>query len=108
MTRDDFLVRCLKELQAFQTYSNTDSITAIQKIVKFINERLTFDQQNELKTMESEGLQLIALMVTNQIKPGQLNKLYDLIVKIARHQIDGDAFMNEVPTILNEILVQHF
>jgi urease gamma subunit len=108
MTRDDFLVRCLKELQAFQTYSKTDSITAIQKIVKFINERLTFDQQNELKTMESEGLQLIALMVTNQIKPGQLNKLYDLIVKIARHQIDGDAFMNEVPTILNEILVQHF
>ncbi|CAF1326057.1 unnamed protein product, partial [Adineta steineri] len=34
-TRTEFLVRGIKELQAYQAYSKIDFISAIQKIVKF-------------------------------------------------------------------------
>lgn len=108
MTRNDFLIKCLKELQAFQTYSKIDFITAIQKVVKFMDEKVTPEQQEELQQYEAEGLQVAALILTNQIKPGQLNSFYDLIVKMVRQQINGEAMVNEVPNILQGILSQHF
>lgn len=107
MTRNDFLVRCLKELQAFQTYSKIDFITAIQKTTKFIEEKLNDEQREELENLESQGLQLAQLIFNNALAPGELNKLYDLEVKVVRQQIDAQSFVDQLPFVIQEILNRH-
>lgn len=107
MTRNQFLLRCLKELQAFQDYSKIDFITAIQKTVKFVDDKLTDEQRESLEALELPGIQLATLLFDNQLLPGQLNKVYDLEVLVVRQKIDPQAFVDQLPILLEEILAQH-
>lgn len=106
MKRSDFLLKCLKELQAFQTYSKIDFITAIQKTIKFIDTQLTDEQREGLENLETNGIEFAKLLFSNQLQAGQMNKLYDLLVKIVRQNINGTTFVLELPTLIDEILVQ--
>ncbi|CAF3478705.1 unnamed protein product [Rotaria sp. Silwood1] len=107
MTRHAFLVRGLKELQAFQAYSKIDFITAIQKAVKFADEKLTPEQQESLESLELQGIEFAKLLFSNQLQPGEMNGLYDLLVKIVRQKITGEELVDELPQALNGILLQH-
>ena len=106
-TRNQFLLRCLKELQAFQEYSKIDFITAIQKTVKFVDDKLTDEQRDSLDVLEVPGIQLATLLFDNQLLPGELNKVYDLEVLVVRQKIDPQAFVDQLPILLEEILAQH-
>jgi hypothetical protein len=98
----------LKELQAFQAYSKIDFITAIQKTIKFIEEELTEEQKREVEALGPQGIQLATLLFTNQLKAGEFNKFYDLLVKVVRKQAVGQTLVDELPIIITEILSLHF
>ncbi|UJR24985.1 hypothetical protein I4U23_006347 [Adineta vaga] len=107
MVRHDFLLRCLKELQAFQTYSKIDFITAIQKTIKFVEAEVTSEQEEELKQIEDDGIKLATLLFENKLQAGELNNIYDLIVKVVRKQTDGQGLADELPKAIRDILAQH-
>ena len=107
MTRNEFLLRCLKELQAFQSYSKIDFITAIQKTTKFIDDKLNDEQREELEDLAPQGLQLAQLLFNNALAPGELNRIYDLEVKVVRQQIDPQSFVDQLPLLVDEILNRH-
>lgn len=107
LTRNQFLLRCLKELQAFQNYSKIDFITAIQKTTKFIDEKLSDEQKETVDTLAPQGIQLAHLLFDNALLPGDLDKLYDLEVKIVRQQIDAQSFVDQLPILVEEILNRH-
>ncbi|CAF1362391.1 unnamed protein product [Adineta steineri] len=106
-TRTEFLVRGIKELQAYQAYSKIDFISAIQKIVKFTETEVSREQEDELKGIEVEAIQLATLLFENKLQPGALNGLYDLITKIVRKTIDGQTLVDELPKVVKSILAQH-
>ena len=107
MTRNEFLLRCLKELQAFQNHTKVDFITAIQKTIKFVEDRLSDEQQKQLEALEQPGIELATLLFANKLKPGQLTEGYALIVKVVRQQIDPQAFVDALPILVQDILSQH-
>ncbi|CAF0873993.1 unnamed protein product [Rotaria sordida] len=107
MVRHEFLLRCLKELQAFQAYSKIDFITAIQKAIKFGDEKLTREQEKSLESLEPQAIEFVKLLFSNQLQPGEMNGLYDLLVKIVRQQIDGQTLVDVLPPTINGILLQH-
>ncbi|CAF0793745.1 unnamed protein product [Adineta ricciae] len=107
MVRHEFLLRCLKELQAFQAYSKIDFITAIQKTVKFAEENITSEHEEELRALEDEGIQLATLLFENKLRAGDLNPIYDLLVKVVRKQIDGPTLVVELPRVVRQILASH-
>ena len=107
LTRNQFLLRCLKELQAFQNYTRVDFITAIQKTIKFVEERLSDEQQKQLEALELPGIQLATLLFENKLKPGQLTPAYDLLVKVVRQQIDPQALVDTLTILVQNILSQH-
>jgi len=98
----------LKELQAFQAYSKIDFITAIQKTIKFVEEQLTEEQKREVEALGPQGMELATLLLTNQLKAGELNKFYDLLVKVVRNQAVGQTLVDELPIVIAEILSLHF
>ena len=97
----------MKELQAFQAYSKIDFITAVQKIIKFVDEEVTEEQKKELEALGPQGIQLGTLLFTNQLKSDELIKFYDLVVKVVRKQINGDTFADELPKLVQDVLSQH-
>ncbi len=97
----------MKELQAFQAYSKIDFITAIQKTIKFVEEQLTEEQKREVEALGPQGMELATLLLTNQLKPGELNKFYDLLVKVVRNQAVGQTLVDELPIVIAEILSLH-
>ena len=106
MPRNDFLLRCLKELQAFEKYSKIDFVNGLQRIVKFIDEQLTREQQKELEKLEEKGIQVARLIFSNKLQSGHLNGVYDIMAKIYRKQIDPETFVNVLPQIVDDILLQ--
>ncbi|CAF3066823.1 unnamed protein product [Rotaria socialis] len=106
MTRNEFLLRCLKELQAFQAYSKIDFITAIQKTIKYVDEKLTDEQKETLESLEQQGIAIAKLLFSNQLQSDQKTNFYDLLVKVVRETIDGATFVIDLPKLVNEILLQ--
>ncbi|CAF4511486.1 unnamed protein product, partial [Rotaria sp. Silwood2] len=107
MTRHEFLLRVLKELQAFQAYSKIDFITAIQKAIKFADNQVTEEQQESLESLEPQGVEFAKLLFSNQLQAGEMNGLYDLLVKIVRQQITGEELVDALPQAIDAVLLQH-
>jgi hypothetical protein len=107
LQRNDFLLKSLKQLQALEKYAKIDLITLVKKAIKFSDERLLPEHVQQLEAMEDKGIQFGKLVFSNQIQPGQLNKIYDLIIKAVRLQIDGQTVVDQLPALVDEILLQN-
>ena len=84
-----------------------DFITAIQKTVKFAEENITPEHEEELRELEDDGIQLATLLFENKLRAGDLNPIYDLLVKVVRKQINGPTLVVELPRVVRQILASH-
>ena len=100
MTRDQFLLKCLEELQAFQDYSNINFVTAIQKTYTFIEENLSDEQLDLLENLQQPGLSLISLLMSNSFPKEQLKKFYDLEIKLLKEPMDSQSFFQQLSELI--------
>jgi len=104
LQRNDFLIRCLKQLQVLEKMSKIPLTLLIQKGIKF-GETLTKEQTKELEKLEPQLIELGKLVFSNTPLPADaLLKLHELIIKAVRMNIDAATFTQEVPIVLAQTL----
>jgi len=107
LERNDFLLRSLKELQKLEKYAKLDLVNLLTKAIKFGETQITRDHQRQLEQLESKGIALGKLIFSNSLQANALNPVYDLVMKAVRNQINGQTVVDELPKLIDQILIQH-